>query len=79
MLGRSYLLNIILSLNIYKLSPEMSGFGDLLQQAEQLTADIESGGELPRIERNLHQLAEAGDRLWKKTAGGVGEDDDVRA
>ena len=57
----------------------MSGFGDLLQQAEQLTADIESGGELPRIERNLHQLAEAGDRLWKKTAGGVGEDDDVRA
>ncbi|XP_028392080.1 nuclear pore complex protein Nup93-like [Dendronephthya gigantea] len=57
----------------------MSGFGDLLQQAEQLTADIESGGELPRIERNLHQLAEAGDRLWKKTAGGVGEDADVRA
>lgn len=56
-----------------------TGFGDLLQQAEQLTADMESGGELPRIERNLHQLAEAGDRLWKKTAGGVGEDADVRA
>lgn len=51
----------------------------MLQQAEQLTADMESGGELPRIERNLHQLAEAGDRLWKKTAGSVGEDADVRA
>ena len=62
-----------------KFGIEMSGFGDLLQQAEQLTADIESGGELPRIERNLHQIAEAGDRLWKKTAGGVGEDADVRA
>ncbi|XP_046843260.1 nuclear pore complex protein Nup93-like [Xenia sp. Carnegie-2017] len=57
----------------------MSGFSDLLQQAEQLTADIESGGELPRIERNLHQLAEAGDRLWKKTTGGAGDDADVRA
>ena len=42
-------------------------FSDLLQQAEQLTADMDSGWELPRIDRNLHQLAEAGQRLWSKT------------
>ncbi|RMX42686.1 hypothetical protein pdam_00011867 [Pocillopora damicornis] len=56
-----------------------SSFGDLLQQAEQLTADMDSGWELPRVERNLHQLAEAGQRLWSQTTGVSGADVQVKA
>ncbi|XP_033102112.1 nuclear pore complex protein Nup93-like [Anneissia japonica] len=47
---------------------EMEGFEDLLQQAEQLTADVDSGSDLPRVERNIHQIVEAGQRLWSRTA-----------
>ena len=56
-----------------------SSFGDLLQQAEQLTADMDSGWELPRVVRNLHQLAEAGQRLWSQTTGVSGADVQVKA
>ncbi|XP_070536264.1 nuclear pore complex protein Nup93-like [Ptychodera flava] len=57
-----------------------SGFGDLLHQAEQLTADMDSGGDLPRVDRNLHQIMEAGQRLWTKTAQArVQEAADVKA
>lgn len=56
-----------------------SSFGDLLQQAEQLTADMDSGWELPRVERNLHQLAEAGQRLWAQTTGTAGDNAAVKA
>ncbi|KXJ26896.1 nuclear pore complex protein Nup93 [Exaiptasia diaphana] len=56
-----------------------STFGDLLQQAEQLTADMDTGGELPRIDLNLHQLAEAGTRLWSRTSGTVSDSADVKA
>lgn len=56
-----------------------SSFGDLLQQAEQLTADMDSGWELPRMERNLHQLAEAGQRLWTQTTGAAGDNAEVKA
>ncbi|KAK3744462.1 hypothetical protein QZH41_012886 [Actinostola sp. cb2023] len=56
-----------------------STFGDLLQQAEQLTADMDTGGDLPRIDLNLHQLAEAGTRLWSRTTGTVGDSADVKA
>ena len=56
-----------------------SSFGDLLQQAEQLTADMDSGWELPRVERNLHQLAEAGQRLWTQTTGAAGDNAEVKA
>lgn len=56
-----------------------SSFGDLLQQAEQLTADMDSGWELPRVERNLHQLAEAGQRLWSQTTGAAGDNAQVKA
>ena len=61
------------------LSIMSSSFGDLLQQAEQLTADMDSGWELPRVERNLHQLAEAGQRLWAQTTGAVGDNAAVKA
>ncbi|CAH1780372.1 unnamed protein product [Owenia fusiformis] len=55
------------------------GFGDLLQQAQQLTSDMDSGGDLPRVQRNLHQIAETGERLWSRTAQ-IGQDStDVRA
>lgn len=56
-----------------------SSFGDLLQQAEQLTADMDSGWELPRVERNLHQLAEAGQRLWTQTTSAAGDNAAVKA
>ena len=59
---------------------DQEGFGDLLRDAEQLTADVDSGGELPRVERNLRQIMETSERLWTKTAQ-VGAPDaaDVKA
>eukprot|EP00794_Sanderia_malayensis_P018802 gene18802-20696_t len=54
-------------------------FEDLMRRAEQLTADMDDGNNLPRVERNLHQLAEAGQRLWSKTAALQGDECDVRA
>lgn len=54
-------------------------FEDLLNRAEQLTADVDTGTELPRIQRNLPQLAEASQRLLSRTLGGVGETSDVQA
>ena len=59
---------------------DTEGFGDLLRDAEQLTADVDSGGELPRVDRNLRQIMETSERLWTKTAQ-VGTPDaaDVKA
>lgn len=54
-------------------------FTALLQQAEQLTADIEDGDALPRVRRNLQQVAEAGQRLLDRTSGVRREDVDVKA
>jgi len=56
-----------------------STFSDLLHRAEQLTADMDTGTELPRIERNLPQLAEAANRLLSKTGANLGENTDVKA
>lgn len=39
---------------------------DLLHEAEQLTSEIRDEDELPRVSRNLHQIAEAGSRLLSK-------------
>lgn len=52
---------------------------DLLQEAEQLTADIETGSELPRVRRNLQQIADAGQRLLSRAAGPVDDSTDVKA
>lgn len=41
-------------------------FAQLLQQAESLRTDIHTGEELPSVRRNLHQIAEAGQRLLDK-------------
>lgn len=59
--------------------PTPQNFSELLQQAEQLTADIETGDELPRVRRNLQQIAEAGQRLLDKTSGVLDETTDVKA
>merc|ERR1712136_37338 len=44
-------------------------FDDLLQQAEQLNADIDTASELPRVECTFPQLVEKGQRLWSRTVG----------
>ena len=44
-------------------------FEELLQQAEQLNADIDSASELPRVECTFPQLVEKGQRLWSRTVG----------
>lgn len=54
-------------------------FGDLLQRAEQLTANVDTGSELPRIERNIPQLAEASQRLLSKANTNLDEHSDVKA
>ena len=55
-------------------------FEDLLSRAQQLTADVDTGTELPRVHRNLPQLAEASQRLLCRTlVGGVREASDVNA
>ena len=58
----------------------MSDFGELLQAAEQLTAEFDpaSATDLPRVERNLPQIVEAGQQLFAKTSRDVGSQD-VRA
>ena len=58
---------------------ESEGFSELLPQAEQLTADMDSGGELPRVERNLHQIMDQSQRLWSKMAQSSHESTDVKA
>ena len=53
---------------------------ELLKQAEQLTADIQTSREgLPGVKRNLQQIAEAGQRLLDKTSGVLDESTDVKA
>ncbi len=47
---------------------------DLLQEAEQLTSDIGGEDELPRVTRNLQQIAEAGQRLLSRTSARLPED-----
>ncbi|CAI8034729.1 Nuclear pore complex protein Nup93 [Geodia barretti] len=57
-----------------------NGLNALVQQAEQLTADItEASGELPHVHRNLYQIHEAGQRLLEKTAGVRDGKADVKA
>lgn len=58
---------------------EQDDFSDLQQQALQLTADMDTGADLPRVERNLTQILEAGQRLLAKV-GPISQDNtDVKA
>ncbi len=58
---------------------EVDGFGDLVHQAQQLTADMDSGMELPRVERNLHQIKDAAQRMAARVPLGSQDSADVRA
>lgn len=58
---------------------EADNFSDLQQQAEQLTAEMESGTDLPRVTRNLAQILEAGERLLSKVAPISQDSSDVKA
>lgn len=61
-------------------SMDTSNLDDLLHRAEQLTASIDGNLEMPRIERNLKQLLDAGDQMWARTAASASKDvSDVRA
>ncbi|XP_078214361.1 nuclear pore complex protein Nup93 isoform X4 [Callithrix jacchus] len=46
---------------------DTDGFGELLQQAEQLAAETEGISELPHVERNLQEIQQAGERLRSRT------------
>ncbi|KAG8563193.1 hypothetical protein GDO81_015970 [Engystomops pustulosus] len=46
---------------------DIEGFGELLQQAEQLAAETEGVTELPHVERNLQEIQQAGERLRSRT------------
>ncbi|CAI9720298.1 pore complex Nup93-like [Octopus vulgaris] len=44
------------------------GFGDLLQQAEQMTAELDIGMDLPRVERNPRQILKECQTLLSQVA-----------
>ncbi|XP_029411647.1 nuclear pore complex protein Nup93-like isoform X4 [Nannospalax galili] len=46
---------------------DTKGFGELLQQAEQLAAETEGISELPPVERNLQEIQQAGEHLRSRT------------
>ena len=58
---------------------DVDGFGDLLQQAQQLTADMDSGIELPRVDRNLRQISEIAGRMASKAPLVAQESTSVKA
>lgn len=50
------------------------GFSDLLQRAEELCSTFDTDVELPRVERSLQQVLEAGQKLWSKSQHAASED-----
>lgn len=62
------------------LKMDAEGFGELLQQAEQLAAETEAVSELPHVERNLQEIQQAGERLRSRTLTRTSQDTaDVKA
>lgn len=62
------------------LKMDTEGFGELLQQAEQLAAETEAVSELPHVERNLQEIQQAGERLRSRTLTRTSQDTaDVKA
>ncbi|CAG5958395.1 unnamed protein product, partial [Menidia menidia] len=53
---------------------DAEGFGELLQQAEQLAAETEAVSELPHVERNLQEIQQAGERLRSRTLTRTSQD-----
>lgn len=61
-------------------SMDAEGFGELLQQAEQLAAETDVISELPHVERNLQEIQQAGERLRSRTLTRTSQDAaDVKA
>ena len=58
---------------------DRDGFADLVQQANQLTADMDSGLELPRVNRNLHQILEAANRMASRVPHAAHDGRDIKA
>ena len=58
---------------------DTGGFGDLLQQAQQLTADMDSGIDLPRVDRNLRQISEMAEKMASKAPTPGQESTNVKA
>ncbi|XP_062501933.1 nuclear pore complex protein Nup93-like isoform X2 [Corticium candelabrum] len=54
-------------------------FEDLLENAQKLTADMGRAGDMPLVQRNIAQIAAAGQRLWDKAGSSKTETADVRA
>ncbi|XP_067934981.1 nuclear pore complex protein Nup93-like [Watersipora subatra] len=50
------------------------GFSELLQKAEELCSTFDNDVELPRVERSLHQILDAGQKLWSKSQHAASED-----
>lgn len=68
-----------LSLSVFR-DMDAEGFGELLQQAEQLAAETEAVSELPHVERNLQEIQQAGERLRSRTLTRTSQDAaDVKA
>ena len=73
-------------LSIFRLREAAAGgtrmdFGDLVASAEQLTAEIDGAraGDLPRVERSLKHILEAGQSLLGGKAGQGGGGQDAKA
>lgn len=45
-----------------------SDFSELLHAAEQLSAEVEGSGDLPKVERTLRQVLEASTELWSRVS-----------
>uniref|UniRef100_A0A3B3QGC9 Nuclear pore complex protein Nup93 n=1 Tax=Paramormyrops kingsleyae TaxID=1676925 RepID=A0A3B3QGC9_9TELE len=59
---------------------DAEGFGELLQQAQQLAAETEAASELPHVARNLQEIQQAGERLRSRTLTRTSQDAaDVKA
>ncbi|XP_069674985.1 nuclear pore complex protein Nup93-like [Periplaneta americana] len=51
-----------------------SDFNELLHAAEQLSAEVEGSGDLPKVERTLRQVLEASTELWSRVTQAGAQD-----
>ncbi|XP_049773822.1 nuclear pore complex protein Nup93-like isoform X1 [Schistocerca cancellata] len=51
-----------------------SDFNDLLHAAEQLAAQVDGTGELPKVDRSLRQVLDASTELWSRVAQNGAQD-----
>jgi nuclear pore complex protein Nup93 len=51
-----------------------SDFNELLHAAEQLSAEVEGSGDLPKVERTLRQVVEASTELWSRVTQAGAQD-----